>query len=109
MTAEFICVVFGRQQCDNHKESMSVLRPGLMEDDLVQFHEIETLKDLDPQRAWFFSELRNSSILSWTPYGERQSVVALTVDGNEGICIRNYENADFFEEHNVVSNKTNLS
>jgi len=51
MTADFIGVVFRRQQCDNHKESMSVLRPGLMEDDLVQFPEIETLKDLDPKPA----------------------------------------------------------
>jgi len=40
MTAEYPGVVFVRQYCDDKEESVSVLRPSLMEDDVVQFPEM---------------------------------------------------------------------
>jgi len=56
MTAESLGVVFVRQYCDDEEESISVLRPSLMEEDVVQFPEIVTIKDLDPKRAWYLYE-----------------------------------------------------
>jgi len=51
MTAESPGVVFVRQYCDDEEESVFVLRPCLMEDDVIQFPEIVTIKDLDPKWA----------------------------------------------------------
>jgi len=49
MTAESPGVVFVRQYCDDEEESISFLQPSLMEDDVIQFPEIVTIKDLDPK------------------------------------------------------------